>query len=302
MKEQQDKKAIVIAFFGTSYPSALKAIINIENKIKRAFSQIEIRIAFTSTIIRKIWHNRQNDEIFFTENKDIPQYIYKVKSPLATIADLQDEGYNIIVVQSTHIFEGEEYTDLSSCIRGLNSIKTIKAKNKPFKKLVLGRPLLGVNGTGHDYHHDLIIAAKAVNDDIVLAKKNKAALVYMGHGNEFYSTGAYIEFQKTLREIYKDIPIFVGCVEGFPSLDDVTFSLKHHGRIKKVLLKPFMIVAGDHAKNDMAGEEDDSWKSIFENMGLEVITAVEGLGEYDKIGDIFIQHIKDVTKDNGITI
>jgi len=299
MGQKKDKKAIVLAGFGTSYPSALVAITNIQDGVQKAFPKVKVSLAFTSNIIRNIWHKRQHDKKFLSENKNIPREILYIKGPLATIADLQDEGYNVIIVQPTHIYCGEEYTDLTSYVNGLNSIKTIKAKFMPFKKLVLGRPLLGKYGTSYDYHEDLLPAAKALSPDVALAKKNHAALVYMGHGNEFYSTGVYIEFQQALRQMYPDTKIFVGTVEGYPSLDNVVSALTHM-RIKKVLLKPFMIVSGDHARNDMAGDEDDSWKKIIESKGIKVIPVIQGLGENAGVAKIFIQHIKDVAGDNQI--
>jgi len=299
MGPQEDKKAIVLAQFGTSYPSAMVAITGIQKEVQKAFPGVEVKQAFTSNIIRKIWHERQNDKKFLEENKNIPGEILYVKAPLATIADLQDEGYTTIIVQPTHVFEGEEYLDLKSCVDGLDSITTIKAKHKPFKKLVLGRPLLGKKGDEYPYHKDLEVAAKALKADASLAGKEKAALVYMGHGNEVLSTGAYMEFQETLRKMYPEIPIYIGTVEGFPCLDYVVAGLVKDG-IKNVVLKPLMIVAGDHANNDMAGDEDDSWKTTIKSKGIKVITVIHGLGESSEIGKILIQHIKDVARDNKI--
>lgn len=301
MKKAKEKKAIVAVFFGTSYPSALSAISNIHQRIKQTFPKTEVRIAFTSDFIKDIWNERSKDQSFLKEHTDIPPEILKVKSPLATIADLQDQGYKTIIVQTTHVYEGEEYADLSSCIESLKAIKAIKEKNRPFYKLILGRPLLGVKGIAHCYHDDLKNAAQAVKDDVALARGQKAVLVYMGHGNEFYSTGAYIELQKTMREMYQDVPVYIGTVEGFPSLDDVVAELKRD-RVKKVLLKPFMIVAGDHACNDMAGNEEDSWKRVLESLGIEVKTYLQGLGEMDTIAKIFVDHIKDVARDNTIDL
>ena len=301
VNQKSDKKAIVLAGFGTSYPSALVAITNIQDTVQKAFPKTKVKVAFTSNIIRKIWHKRQNDQKFLAENQNIPKNILYVKGPLATIADLQDEGYNIIIVQPTHIYFGEEYHDLTSYVNALNSIKTIKAKFMPFKKLVIGRPLLGKSGIEHDYHEDLVPAAKALAADVALAKKNKATLVYMGHGNEYYSTGAYIEFQQTLRQMYPKTNIFVGTVEGYPSLGNVVDGLLHT-KVKKIVLKPFMIVAGDHANNDMAGNEDDSWRMVIQNKGIKVIPVTKGIGENPAIAAIYVNHIKDVAKDNNIEL
>ncbi len=301
MGHQKIKKAIVLAGFGTSYPSALISFTDIQKETQKAFPGIKVKIAFTSNIIRRIWHRRQHDKLFLKDNKDIPREILFVKGPLATIADLQDEGYNTIIVQSTHVYEGEEYTDLASYINGLNTIKTIKKKYMPFKKLVLGRPILGKKGPEYDYHKDLKICARAMAQDVALARKDKAALVYMGHGNEFLTTGAYIEFQQAMRKMYPDTPIFIGTVEGFPSLENVVNSLVHM-KIKKIVLKPLMIVAGDHANNDMAGKGDDSWKNVIKSHGIRVITVIHGIGENPAIGQILIQHIRDVARDNHIKI
>lgn len=301
VNQKSDKKTIVLAGFGTSYPSALVAITNIQDTVQKAFPKTKVKVAFTSNIIRKIWHKRQNDQKFLAENQNIPKNILYVKGPLATIADLQDEGYNIIIVQPTHIYFGEEYHDLTSYVNALNSIKTIKAKFMPFKKLVIGRPLLGKSGIEHDYHEDLVPAAKALAADVALAKKNKATLVYMGHGNEYYSTGAYIEFQQTLRQMYPKTNIFVGTVEGYPSLGNVVDGLLHT-KVKKIVLKPFMIVAGDHANNDMAGNEDDSWRMVIQNKGIKVIPVTKGIGENPAIAAIYVNHIKDVAKDNNIEL
>jgi sirohydrochlorin cobaltochelatase len=298
--KRPDKKAIVLACFGTTYPSALVAITNIKQQVEKAFPGTKVELAFTSNIIRRIWHHRRNDKQFFADNPNIPQEIANVKGPLATIADLQDEGYRTIVVQPTHVFYGEEYIDLSSYVDGLNSIKTIKKKFMPFEKLVIGRPLLGKCGIEHDYHEDMATAARALAADVALAEKNGAALVYMGHGNEFYSTGAYIEFQQVMRKTYPKARIFIGTVEGFPALDDVVDGLLHTST-KKVLLKPLMIVAGDHANNDMAGDEPDSWKSVISKKGIKVIPVTKGIGENHQIAAIYVEHIKDAAKDNGIS-
>ncbi len=127
MQNQKSKTAIVVAAFGTTYPKALKSLINVKEAIEKDFPSVEVKMAFTSNIIRKIWHKRQNDPKW-KNRKDIPSDILHVKGPLATIADLQDEGYRTIIVQPTHFYAGEEFMDLSSYINGLNSIKTLKKK------------------------------------------------------------------------------------------------------------------------------------------------------------------------------
>ncbi|MBW2027508.1 MAG: sirohydrochlorin cobaltochelatase [Deltaproteobacteria bacterium] len=301
MGHGESERAIVLASFGTSYPAALKGILNITKEVEKAFPGVTVRMAFTSDIIRGIWEKRRGDEEFFSEHKDIPREIAYVKGPLATIADLQDGGYRTIIVQPTHIYSGEEYTDLASCVAGLNSIKTIKPRYRPFEKLVLSRPLLGTWGDQHDYHGDLEAVAEILAEDVAEAREKGAALVYMGHGNEFYSTGAYIEFQQVMRRRYPDVPVFVGTVEGFPSLDDVVSGLVSHG-VKVALLKPFMIVAGDHARNDMAGDDEESWKNVISKKGIRIITRLEGLGEKPGIARTFVRYIRETAEDNGVSL
>ena len=298
MSKQQAKKAIVIAGFGTTYLSALQNITNIRDEVQREFPGVKVKCAFTSNIIRKIWHSRRNDKGFTGKNASKYNEFLNVKGILGTIGDLQDEGYTDIVVQSTHIFAGEEFTDLTSYIDGLNSITTIKKKFMPFKSLLLGRPALGKSGVVHDYHKDLKIGAEALAADVKLTRQNNAALVYMGHGNEFFSTGIYAEFQEAMRRQYPQTKIFIGTVEGFPALENVLDALKRAG-VKKVILKPLMVVAGDHANNDMAGDSPDSWKNKIEKLGIKVIPVIKGLGENPQWVTIYVQHIKDILKDNN---
>ncbi len=296
------KNAIVLAMFGTTVEPALKALLNIRQEINRAYPNTPVRIAFTSNIIRKIWQKRAKDPNYVKEHTDVPKDILHVQGPLATIANLQDMGYDTIVVQPTHIAPAEEYLDLCEYIRGLNSIKTIKAKFMPFHKLVVGRPALGTFGPKHPYEEDIRAAVKALAKDAEIARKEKAALVYMGHGNDYFpSGGSYLQFQDEMRRAYPDVLTLIGTVEGFPGLDHVVEQLKHTGT-KKVVLKPMMVVAGDHAMNDMAGPEPDSWKSVLNREGIEVIPVLKGLGEQDEFARLFVDHAADAAEDAGITL
>jgi len=298
---EHEKKAIVIAAFGATHPKALGAISGMAEKVRKSFPELEVRIAFTSNIIRKIWHKRRTDKDLIAAYGDMLREFFYVKGPLATIADLQDEGFRTIIVQPTHIYAGEEFFDLVSYINGLNSIKTVKPKYLPFRKLVVGRPLLGMPGPLYDYHKDMIAVAKALAPDVELVRKDNAALVYMGHGNKFYSTGVYSEFQEVMRGMYPETPVFVGTVEGFPGLDIVMDGLVHIGA-DRVVLVPFMMVAGDHARNDMAGDRADSWKSVMCSRGIRVACVLRGLGESPGIQAIFIQHIREVAEDHSISL
>ncbi len=301
MENKKDKFAIVLAQFGTSYPSALPALLNIQYLVREAFPEVKVCMAFTSNIIRRIWRKRRGNEEFLREHRDIPEEILHVRTPLATIADLQDEGYATIIVQPTHVFEGLEYLDLKSCVDGLLSISAVNPRQRPFKTIALGRPLLGKKGREYPYFNDLQVAASALSPDMAAAAEHGAALVYMGHGNEYLSSGIYLEFQEVLRKMHPERRTYIATVEGFPPVDYLLSELKRDG-IEKVFLKPLMIVAGDHALNDMAGDEEDSWKTILNEGGIEVISAVQGLGENPEIAGIYIQHIRDAARDSGIEV
>ena len=301
-KTEKSTHAIVLATFGTTVPSALQGIIHIRDRIQKRFPGTEIRIAFTSNMIRKIWHKRQHDEGFKKENPPIANDIFFVKGPLATIADLQDDGFTTILVQPGHVTLGEEYLDLVSYINGLNAITTIKDKNRPFAKLVISRPALGTMGPRHPYVDDINQVAKALAGDIRKAKESKSALLYMGHGNEFFpSSAAYLQLVDVMNTLYPETKTYIATVEGFPNIETTINQMKKD-RITRVLLKPFMDVAGDHAHNDMAGDGPDSMKSVLTKNGFHVTVVIEGMGEQDGFADVFVDHLAETANDCGITL
>lgn len=292
--------AIVIASFGTTVPSAVKAIVNIIDKTKAAYPNTEVRVTFTSNIIRSVWQERRSEPQKWL-NMGISEEILYVKNIISTIGDLREDGFRNIIVQPTHMFYMEQSQDLKSYVDGLASIQTTKEKWNPFDKLVLGRPALGMPGDRYDYHADIAKAVATLAGDAAQAQKEGAMLVYMGHGNEHWSTGIYAETQRKMREVYPDVKTYIGVVEGMPGLDDLLPAMGH-AKTKKILLKPFMIVAGDHATNDMAGAEEDSWKSILTQEGYDVQAVLQGLGSNDAFAGIFVDHIRDVAMEHGIKL
>lgn len=286
-EKTKEKNAVVIAAFGTTYESTLDSLLKIEQDIKAAVGKdVPVRMAFTSNIIRKIWHERNGDAAYKAEHKDVPSYLYDVKNVLGTMADLQNEGYRNIVVQPTYLTSGEEYSDLKAYVDGLDGIKTLKDKWKPFSKLATGKPITG----DYDYHEDLEAFAKALKKDVDLAAASSSALVYMGHGNEHLSTGIYYELEKLMNEMYPKTKIYIGTVEGHPDMDEVVGKLTA-AKVKKVTLKPLMVVAGDHANNDMAGDEEDSWKTVLVKAGIKVMPVLEGLGENPMVRKIVVDNM-----------
>ncbi len=218
-KVKKDKSAIIIASFGTTVPRAVTALVNITDQVKKAFPETEVRITFTSNIIRSVWKRRQAEPQKWLD-KGIPKEILYVKNIISTIGDLREDGYNNVIVQPTHMFYMEQSHDLQQYINALASIRTMKAKWRPFNKLVMGRPALGMPGNVYDYHEDVTQVVETLSGDAAIAQEKDALLVYMGHGNEHWSTGIYAETQKEMRETYPNVETFIGVVEGAPALDD----------------------------------------------------------------------------------
>ncbi len=294
------KNAIILASFGTTVPSAVTSITHIANVVKKAYPGTELRITFTSNIIRSVWKKRQANPKEWLD-QGIPKEILYVRNFIATVGDLLEEGYTNIVVQPTHMFFMEQAQDLQQYVDALASIHTMKAKWNPINHIVMGRPALGMPGDRYPYHEDVDAVIKTLADDVAIAKKEGALLVYMGHGNEHWSTGIYAETQKKMREAYPDVSTFIGVVEGTPGIDDLLTALDH-AKNKKIVMKPFMIVAGDHATNDMAGPDEDSWKSILTAKGYAVKPILSGMGSNNAFAHIFVDHIADAAKEVGIEL
>ncbi|MFT5726276.1 MAG: sirohydrochlorin cobaltochelatase [Desulforhopalus sp.] len=292
------KNAIVLASFGTTVPSAVVSITNIVDTVKKAYPETEVRLTFTSNIIRSVWKKRQAKPQEWLD-QGIPEEVLYVKNFIATIGDLLEDGYTNIVVQPTHMFFMEQSYDLQQYVNALASIRTMKKKWSPINTIVMGRPALGMPGDTYSYHEDVEVAIKTLAADVKQAKEEGAVLIYMGHGNKHWSTGIYAETQKKMRAMYPEVITLIGVVEGSPALDDLLRLLKH-AKTQKIMLKPFMIVAGNHATNDMAGPEEDSWKTILTKEGYEVNAVLKGLGSNDAFANIFVEHIADAAKQRGL--
>jgi sirohydrochlorin cobaltochelatase len=299
-KPQEGKSAIVLAHFGTTVPAGLASILNINEAVKKAYPHTEVRTTFTSNIIRGVWKKRQAEAQKWLD-QGIPQEILYVKNVIATIGDLLEDGYTNIIVQPSHMFYMEQSYDLQQYVNGLASITTMKERWKPFTNLVMARPALGAPGDRYPYHEDIDAVVKTLAEDAAMAEKESALLVYMGHGNEHWSTGVYAETVQKMRKAYPKVTTFIGVVEGVPSVEDTLVQIQQTGN-RKIILRPFMIVAGDHATNDMAGEEEDSWKSILTKAGFDVQPVLEGLGSNNAFAQIFVDHIADAAKERGIDL
>ncbi|MDR1921155.1 MAG: sirohydrochlorin cobaltochelatase [Candidatus Adiutrix sp.] len=281
------KPAIVLAAFGTTETEALTSILNVKKRVQAAFPGYEVHLAFTSNIIRDIWRQRADDKAFRRKNAGIPEEIYRIANPLTVLAGLQERGPRVILAQSLHVTNGEEYGDLKSAVSQLANIKTLKRRLHPFPWIGLGEPALG-EGRAKDIERAAQALAPLVNE----ARQKNMALVLMGHGNEHMAQPAYRKLEKELRKVYGP-DNYIGLVEGQPDLADILAAMnKKERRPAGVLLAPLMVVAGDHARNDMAGGEEDSWNTAFAQAGYQVAAHLKGLGSNDAWADIYVEHLK----------
>ncbi|HQI90874.1 MAG TPA: sirohydrochlorin cobaltochelatase [Methanotrichaceae archaeon] len=273
----KENPAILLVVFGTSYPEAQAAYKNVERVYQEQFPDAEIRIAFTSDYIRRKLLERDN---------------ISIDNPLTGLAHLNDEGYVNVVVQSLHVIPGEEFHDLANIVK---SAKGIHGKFG-FKNLVLGTPLLM---DLEDYHNASSALAGQFDQNTTGNERTpqssprdpeQMAVVLMGHGTEHPANSAYSQMAGILAKDHKNV--FLGTVEGYPGYDDVLAGLKTSG-VRKVRLMPLMIVAGDHALNDLAGSESESWKSMLETEGFETDVNLKGMGENDGIVEIFVKHTRE---------
>ena len=257
------KPVILVVSFGTSYNDSRHITIGaIEDAIREAYPDYDVRRAFTAQII--IDKLAERDGIVIDNFEQ-------------AMDKLVEEGVQKVIVQPTHLMAGYEYTDV------LNSLQSDYADK--FEAIVLGDPLLT---SDEDYSEvvEAICDATAEYDD------GQTAICFMGHGTEADSNEDYTHLQQVLTDA-GHTSYFVGTVEATPTFDDVVEAAQAAG-FTKAVLRPLMVVAGDHANNDMADTEDpDSFASKFIAAGFEVECVVEGLGQLVAIDDIYVRHVAD---------
>lgn len=246
------KQAVVVISFGTSVPEAMHAIESIEQAVANLCGQ-QIYRAFTSRFIRKKLYQR--------DGIDIPD-------PQTLFTQLVEQGCEEIHCICTHVIPGIEYEQLC-------------ADAAAFPQVHMAKPLLWSQA-------DYIACVHAVMDSIPPQKENEAVLL-MGHGTIHFANAAYCQLEHTFHtEGFSHV--YVGTVEGYPTLDCIIPQLKANG-IRQVMLMPFMIVAGDHARNDLAGTQPDSWKSRLEAAGFSTHMLYRGLGELPAIAQLLASHL-----------
>ena len=252
-----DRELLVVSF-GTSFNDSRRLTIGgIESAIEAACPDFSVRRGFTSQIII--------DQVKSRDNVSIDN----VKEALDRAVN---NGVKTLVVQPTHLMNGYEYTDL---------VNELAQYSDAFEQIAVGEPLLTSD-------EDFQAVAKAIVDATAEYDDGKTAIVFMGHGTEAASNGVYAQMQTVLKDMGAS-NYFIGTVEAPPSLDDV-LKMVQEGDYTRVVLEPLMVVAGDHANNDMAGDEEDSWKSVFTAAGYEVEVVLRGLGEMEDIQKLYVAH------------
>ncbi|SHE48541.1 sirohydrochlorin cobaltochelatase [Desulforamulus putei] len=266
-----ENKAILLVTFGTNVTRAAASFNNLENKVREAFPGVEVRWSYTAKTIRSALAKQGK----------------AVDSPITALAKLQDEGYTRVAVQSVHILPGQEFYDLVNVVDNMARFHGSAGKHFQtrigkfgFHKLTLGTPLLYKPA---DYRAVVEALKSYVPAD------EDHALVLVGHGSGHHTFSSYGCLNDMLRQSFENV--FLGTVEGYPSLDEVKSDLARKN-FHRVTLMPFMNIAGDHAINDLAGDEPDSWKNELAHR-YTVFTDLTGLLDNEKIIEIYIKHLQE---------
>lgn len=257
-----NKKAILVVSFGTSYHETRdKTIGAIEDAIGRAFPEYEVFRAFTSQMIINKLKTRDN---------------IVIDNVREAMERLEKQGFREVVVQPTLVIPGEEYENMMS---------QVKPFERRFDSILYSQPLLGMDA---DYQRLTNILITIAQDRV----DKYTAMVFMGHGTSHRANSAYHKLGELLYEAGQG-RYFVGTVEAEPDLE-ASLEAVEGLSVNRVILQPLMIVAGDHANEDMAGDDEDSWKSRFTSKGYNAECVVKGLGEYRQIQEMFIDHLKSI--------
>lgn len=270
--EAESKHGILMVAFGSSLPEGEVAIKAVESAVKRAYPNVEVRVAYTSRIIMRKIAREQNRVI---------------DEPAIALAKMAYEGFTDVAVLSTHIIPGAEYQDLEAVVDGFRTMHD-RGTKAGFRFIGLSNPLLS---DGHDFER-----LAQVLDNAYAKEVKSGAVVFVGHGTHHFADAAYSALQTALWQ--KSPNFFVGTVEGSPSYDDVLGWLKHSKK-RSVTVAPAMLVAGDHTVNDIAGDEEDSWKEMLSEEGFKVTPKLLGFGQIEGVQRLFVDKLREAWGDNG---
>lgn len=257
------KKAIIVVSFGSTHADTReKTIDQIEASIERAFPAYRIYRAYTSKMILQILKKRDG---------------ITIPTVCEALQNMIGDGIEEVIVQPTHIVDGIENEQMK---------EDVMSFEKAFQSLHIGEPLLS---SKEDYEQ----VVYALMNDFKIGEDE--TLVLMGHGTSHVNNKCYETLEETFVQA-GHANVLIGTVEAKPEIKDLLPKLREKG-IKSIQLAPFMVVAGDHAKNDMAGEEEDSWKNILRKEGFLVHCHVKGIGENPLIQELYCAHIRDALEE-----
>lgn len=280
-QDEIGENEILVVSFGTSFnDSRSEDIQGIEEALQAAYPEWSVRRAFTAQII--INHIQARDGEFID---NIDQALQRAV----------DNGVKNLILQPTHLMHGAEYDEMC---------EALEAYADAFDSVAVAEPLLGEVGTDASViNADKQAVAEAITaeavasssfDTLDAAAQAGTAFVFMGHGTAHVAKVSYSQMQTQMETLgYNNV--FIGTVEGEPeatSCESIIEAVREAG-FTTVILRPLMVVAGDHANNDMAGEEEDSWKSMMEEAGFEVETQIEGLGRIEAVQALYVAHTAD---------
>lgn len=258
------EKELLVVSFGTSYYESRRLTIGaVEETLEKEFPEYAVRRGFTSRRIIERLNKRDGLLIDDTER---------------ALKRAEENGVRRLIIQPTHLMYGLEYQKLA---------EQTKAHMAAFEEIALGEPLLASE-------RDFQAVIEAVTEELAPYDDGKTAVCLMGHGTEDQANQVYEKIQEKLRKAGFH-HYYIGTVEAEPGVEDVAKEVKA-GNYTRVVLAPFMLVAGDHANNDMAGDEEDSWKSVFSREGYQVLCLLKGLGELEKIRLLFAEHAREAMK------
>lgn len=260
-----EKSGVLLVAFGTTVPESKVAL----DAIEAAYAKLgePVLWAYTSDIIRK----------------KLAKQGTPVLSVNAAMNKAADMGITLLRIQSLHVGAAEEFHQLERMV-----VKNIAKQPKRFSSVLLGHPLL----ESEQDMHEVITTLLA---EFPKERKSDEAIVFMGHGND-RGPGDLMLYAVNKALQARDKLVWLAAVEGSSSFANILVELKKSG-VKKVWMQPLMIVAGDHARNDMAGPEEDSWASQIKAAGMEPVPHLKGLGELSGIQAVFLRHTETTTDD-----
>ncbi len=256
------RPVILLVAFGTTIPEAKEAFSRIEERARERFPDAEVRWAYTSKIVRR---------------RLAAQGTY-LDSPEIALARLMDEGHREATILSLHVFPGREFHDLN------HNIQLFSKMAKGLPRLPVAKPLLSS-------YEDLERVASVLLDHLPVGRGQCDAVILVGHGNQAHPADmVYTAMAHVLSR--RDPLVLVGTVQGKPGINEILPQLQTLG-VTKAWLVPFMAVAGEHARKDMAGDQPESWKSILSAHGIECHVQLMGLAEIPGVVDIWLDHLRE---------